>query len=243
MTAAASRVVIVNADDLGQSSGVNAGIAAAHEHGVVTSASLMVRWPAAREGAAYGHAHPSLSVGLHVDLGEWVYAGDRWSALYEFDALDDRTQVRGEIMRQLDAFRDLVGRDPTHLDSHQDVHEREPARSLMLALAQQLDIPLRNQTPSVRYCGDFYGQTAEGTPMPAGISVDSLVSLLAELPPGVTELACHPGAADDLDGSMYRIERATEVETLCDRRVRKAIAAGEIELRTFHDANGPWATR
>ena len=42
-----SRAVIVNADDFGQSAGINRGIVEAHERGIVTSASLMVRWPAA----------------------------------------------------------------------------------------------------------------------------------------------------------------------------------------------------
>jgi len=37
------RYLIVNADDFGQSPGVNRGIIQAHEHGIVTSASLMVR--------------------------------------------------------------------------------------------------------------------------------------------------------------------------------------------------------
>ena len=39
---AARRAVIVNADDFGQSAGINRGVIEAHERGVVTSASLMV---------------------------------------------------------------------------------------------------------------------------------------------------------------------------------------------------------
>src|SRR5687767_10207836 len=63
------RYLIVNADDFGLSPGVNAGIVAAHENGIVTSASLMVRKLAAAEAADYGRRHPKFSVGLHVDLG------------------------------------------------------------------------------------------------------------------------------------------------------------------------------
>ena len=48
------RYVIINADDFGQSPGINRGVIQAHEQGLVTSASLMVRWPAAAEAAAYG---------------------------------------------------------------------------------------------------------------------------------------------------------------------------------------------
>ncbi len=67
------RGLIVNADDYGRSSGINRGVIKAHESGIVTSASLMVRWPAAVEAAEYCRDRPDLSLGLHVDLAEWVY--------------------------------------------------------------------------------------------------------------------------------------------------------------------------
>jgi predicted glycoside hydrolase/deacetylase ChbG (UPF0249 family) len=58
-----TRAAIVNADDFGQSAGINRGIVEAHQRGIVTSASLMVRWHAASEAAAaYARAHPRLSV-------------------------------------------------------------------------------------------------------------------------------------------------------------------------------------
>ncbi len=63
------RYLIVNADDFGLSFGVNRGIIEAFEHGVVTSASLMVNWIGAAEAAAYARQHPTLSLGLHIDLG------------------------------------------------------------------------------------------------------------------------------------------------------------------------------
>src|SRR5215831_3654590 len=77
------RQLIVNADDFGQSPGVNRGIIQAHERGIVTSASLMVRWRAAAEAAAYARAHPRLGLGLHVDLGEWEYRDGDWTMLYQ----------------------------------------------------------------------------------------------------------------------------------------------------------------
>ena len=80
---ATARFLVVNADDLGLSAAVNAGIAAAHERGIVTSASLMVRQGAAAEAAAYAAAHPALAVGLHLDLGEWDYVDGEWMAAYQ----------------------------------------------------------------------------------------------------------------------------------------------------------------
>lgn len=231
---AAERYLIVNADDFGLSPGVNWGIIQAHEQGIVTSASLMVRWPAAAEAATYGREHPELSLGLHVDLGEWAYHDGDWVPVYEVVPLGDITAVGDEVSRQLAIFRCLVGRDPTHIDSHQHVHLREPVRSVLIEIARNLAVPLRHCSPEVRYCGEFYGQTAEGLPLPDVISINGLLEILSALPLELTELICHPGKVDDPE-TMYRSERAQEVKVLCDPRVRAAIEAMGIELRSFRN--------
>ena len=228
---ATERYLIVNADDFGQSFGINRGVVEAHERGIVTSASLMVRWPAAVEAAGYGRERP-FSLGLHIDLGEWAYQDGQWEPLYEVVPLGDRTAVAEEVARQLDAFRQLAGKDPTHIDSHQHVHRREPVRSVLLETAHQLAVPLRECSPEVRYCGAFYGQTADGFPLADVISVAGLMRILAALPPGLTELGCHPGDEDDLH-TMYGRERAEEMKVLCDPRVRAVLAARGIRLRSF----------
>jgi chitin disaccharide deacetylase len=226
------RHLIVNADDFGRSPGVNQGIIAAYEGGIVTSASMMVRWPAAAEAAAYSRAHPALSLGLHFDFGEWVYQRGSWIPVYKIASTDDLTAVAQEATRQLSAFRRLMGCDPTHLDSHQHAHRQEPVHSVLIGFARKLAIPLRHYCPRIGYCGSFYGQTAQGLPLPGAISVDTLLGILSALPPGITELACHPGVGEDLE-SGYREERAQEVKALCDSRVRAAIVAEEIELWSF----------
>jgi predicted glycoside hydrolase/deacetylase ChbG (UPF0249 family) len=227
--------LVVNADDFGQSPAINRGVAVAHERGIVTSASLMVRWPSAVDAAAYAGAHRDLSLGLHIDLGEWRWRDGGWQPLYEAVALDDAAAVEKEIARQLATYRRLAGGNPTHVDSHQHVHLREPVRSILVAVAAELAIPLRQCGAVVRYCGDFYGQTAEGSPIAGGVSVSALLEILASIAPGVTELSCHPGMGDDLE-TMYRTEREEEVRTLCDPRVRTALVTLGVELRSFATA-------
>ncbi len=229
---AGKRYLIVNADDFGQSPGVNRGIIEAHERGIVTSASLMVRWPAAADAAAYAQERPELSVGLHLDLAEWAYRDGEWARLYEVVQEDDAEAVAKEVERQVEAFRRLVGKDLTHLDSHQHVHLGEPLRSVLIKLAAELGVPLRGCNPDVHYCDHFYGQTERGSPYPEGITVDRLISILKSFPPGFTELGCHPGMADGLN-TMYKAEREQEVKVLCDPRVRNAIVAMGIELCSF----------
>ncbi len=232
MSAKTKKYLIVNADDFGLNPGVNRGIIEAHEHGIVTSASLMVRWPATTQAAAYSREHPSLSLGLHVDLSEWAYRDETWVPLYEVVPTDDITAVANEVSRQLATFRGLVGKDPTHLDSHQHAHLEEPVRSVVVEIARKLAVPLRHCSPTICYCGEFYGQTAEGSPLPDAISVDRLIDILATLPPGLTELCAHPGYPVGLD-TMYCSERVVEVRTLCNPRVRAAVVAFGIELRSF----------
>ena len=216
------RFLIVNADDFGLSEGVNRGIIEAHERGIVTSASLMVLKPSASSAAAYSREHLRLDVGLHLDLGEWAYDGEAWVPVYRVVPLDDHTVVAEELERQLSDFRRLVGRDPTHLDSHQHVHQDEPVRSAALELARRLGVPLRHFSAGIQYCGRFYGQTARGLPLPEAISVESLIAILTDLPPGLTELGCHPGRVTG-EESPYGSERSTELDVLSHPRVRTVL--------------------
>ena len=67
-----------------------------------------------------------------------------------------------------------------------------------------------------------------------GISPTHLVEMMRSLLEGVTEVACHPGFADDLV-TMYRAERQVELDALCDPAVRGAVREEGIELIGFAD--------
>jgi chitin disaccharide deacetylase len=226
------RWLIVNADDLGRSPGINRGILRAHEQGIVTSASLMVRWPAAVEAATLAREHSALAVGLHLDFCEWTHRGEGWAPVYRVVPVEDERAVRAEAARQLERFVELLGGPPTHLDSHQHVHRTEPVRSVLLALAAELEVPLRHYSRGIRYRGDFFGQDGEGAPLPENLTVENLCGILRALPPGITELGCHPGEGADFR-SAYREERAQEVRVLCDPRVREVLAEEGIGLTSF----------
>ncbi len=173
-----TRRLIVNADDLGQSAGINRGIAAAADGGIVTSSSLMVRWPAAEQAATWARATPLVSVGLHVDLGEWVPAGHGWEPLYEVVATSDPSVVGDELSRQLGMFLRLIGRGPSHIDVHQHLQREEPLRSLLLHVGERLGVPVRGVAGGIGYRGSFYGQYGAGHPYPQGITLESLLVIL-----------------------------------------------------------------
>lgn len=225
------KTLIVNADDFGLNIGVNRGVLRAHSQGIVTSASMMVRQPAAEAAAAAARDHPELSLGLHVDLGEWRLADGEWTATYLWVDPGNGSAVQQELALQLDLFRRLVGRDPTHLDSHQHVHRAEPARGLLADLAAHLEIPLRHRS-AARYFGGFYGRGRDDRPLPQAITPEALTAALRALPDGVTELCCHPGEStgEPLD---YDAERAVELASLCHPTVRAELEHGEVALRSF----------
>ena len=226
MSGAASegaRILVVNADDLGASEGVNRGILHAHVHGIVTSASLMVTGRAREQAAELAREHPELGVGLHWDLD-----GER-------APLEDGRAVRDELTRQLDAFETLVGRPPTHVDSHHHVHRRDEIAPIARELAAALGVPLREEG-SVRYVGGFYGQWEWQVTDLEHIRPEFLIWILRnEVDEGWTEIGCHPGFVTDDFTSAYLAEREVEVETLTDPRVRAEIEALGIRLATYAD--------
>jgi predicted glycoside hydrolase/deacetylase ChbG (UPF0249 family) len=229
------RYLIVNADDFGLSHGVNRGVMQAHAAGILTSASLMVYGPAASEAAAYSRRERNFSTGLHVDLGEWIYQKGDWQHIYQKAALDDPKAVAKEVSRQMTMFRRLMGKNPTHLDSHQHVHRHTTVLNVLVRLSRRLGVPLRHHNLSIHYCGAFYGQTGEGAPRRRVLSRLGLRKILKGLPIGLSELCCHPGLDNDVK-SVYRTERTKEVKVLCDPRIRGMLIAERIELRSYAHA-------
>jgi predicted glycoside hydrolase/deacetylase ChbG (UPF0249 family) len=214
------RTLIINGDDFGLSPGVNDGIVEAHTKGVLTSASLMVNKPAAAEAAALAKSHPELSTGLHfVD---------------DSPELDDPAYAATEFEKQLERFRELTGRDPTHVDSHHHVHARGGRITTFARLVEPLGVPLR-LAGQVRYVGGFYAHTRPGVSHVRFVSPEYLVHVVAnEAFEGFSELGCHPALRADFDSS-YRYEREVELATLTEPDLREELDLLGVQLRSFHD--------
>lgn len=230
MEPSAEKYLIVDADDFGASTGVNEGIVEAHTRGIVTSASLMVTGRAVRDAVARSRDYPGLSIGLHWDVwGEDERAFD----------LGNRAALRDEFHRQVDHFYHLLGRLPTHIDSHRHAHRQAGLLSLFRDLVAPLGVPLRDDG-RVRYVGHFYAQWEWLVPNLEYVSVPFLQRLLREeVRPGWTELACHPGYRSPDFASVYLAEREVEVRTLTDPRVRETITELGIRLASYLDYPAP----
>jgi predicted glycoside hydrolase/deacetylase ChbG (UPF0249 family) len=218
------KYLIVNGDDFGASRGINRGIMEAHQRGILTSASLLVNRPASNEAAALSRTAPELSVGLHVDLERHRDA----------PAAASPGRLRAELREQFARFQALMGRAPTHLDSHHNVHRAPDALPHFLELARTYDLPLREHSP-VRYFPSFYGRWG-GESHLEQISVESLARILErEIGDGFTELSCHPGYVDPDYPSGYTVEREAELRTLCSRRIIQTLAEQLIQLVNYHE--------
>jgi chitin disaccharide deacetylase len=135
------RRLIINADDFGLTRGVNRAIVEAHEHGVVTSSTLMANGPAFDDAVRLAQSAPRLSIGCHVVLvdGSPVLEAARVSSLvnradpacfgdgigkFAFRALSGRLnsdQVEAEVAAQVRKLQS-AGIVVSHLDTHKHTH-------------------------------------------------------------------------------------------------------------------------
>ena len=146
--------LIVNADDLGWTEGVNRGIVDAHRKGLVTSSSLLANGRAFASALAAAQTNPQLGVGVHLNLSDGpptAPAEEVRGLLNEGGDLEEgpeslllRIASRGlaleEVEREWDAQIQKVrdaGIRPTHLDGHKHVQMLPGLFEIALRLAKK----------------------------------------------------------------------------------------------------------
>jgi len=149
--------LIVNADDLGWTDGVNRGILEAFHHGIVTSTSLLANGAAFAGGVEAARSAPGLGIGVHLNLSDGLPVADRETVT---SLLNDEgkfaggpeslllrrvrrglllAEVENEWDAQIQKVRD-AGLAPTHLDGHKHVHMLPGLFEIALKLAKRHDI-------------------------------------------------------------------------------------------------------
>jgi chitin disaccharide deacetylase len=159
-----SGLLIVNADDWGASETTTESIAACFAAGGVTSATAMVHM-ADSERAAVRALELGLPTGLHLNLTQ-LFDGPavppraremQARVVAQFGQLRRRDRllpnlaqwrsVRHCVEDQLECFRRLYGREPTHVDGHNHVH-LNPA--VLFALPEHLHVRTATHPPTAR---------------------------------------------------------------------------------------------
>jgi predicted glycoside hydrolase/deacetylase ChbG (UPF0249 family) len=222
-----TKLLIVHADDLGETHSVNAAAIKALQSGTINSASLMVPCPWFPEIADYAKSHPDADFGLHLTLtSERVYY--RWGPVAPADevpslmdkdgyfrqdweegvhvnAKEVEIELRAQIERAL-----AMGVRPTHLDSHQYrlIMNGKELFEAMLRVAHEYKLPIF--VTSDWFADHPYLRASLG---PSDIVLDHTITIEPEIPPekwsefylaalknlksGVTEFVIHPGYDDD----------------------------------------------
>ncbi|CAN5743479.1 chitin disaccharide deacetylase [soil metagenome] len=229
-----SKFLIVNADDLGLSSGVDRGIVEAHEHGIVTSTTALANLPGAAAGIALVQRRaPTLGLGLHLNLtfGRPLLPPEAVPSLVGADGrfvgvtrgfFSTRrwhlAQVRLELEAQLGRFVELTGGLPDHLDSHQLVGSLSPVcRAVMLDLADTHALPVRR--------GGLPGLRVEREPSWGGHSATSLFKTWST----GTFMGVYARVSLEPDALEVRFfDRGATPETLL--RILSALPVGVTEL-------------
>lgn len=148
------KLLIINADDFGGSKGINAAVAHVREHGLLTSASLMVTGDAADEAVSIARSDPQLAVGLHLALSnarcmldpkyipDIVDSGGRFGnnpatcACRYYFSRRAKIQIRSEIEAQFEAFA-RTKLPLSHVDGHQHLHLHPAVLPTVIDLAKQ----------------------------------------------------------------------------------------------------------
>jgi predicted glycoside hydrolase/deacetylase ChbG (UPF0249 family) len=254
-----TRRLITNADDFGDTPGVNAAVLKAYREGILRFASLMTGRPAAAEAARIAKDNPGLGVGLHLELCADAPAQ---AGLRYFFSPKARAGLEGEIRAQIEALL-AFGIKPTHIDGHINVHAHPVIFPAVCRLAREYGIP-RVRLPNGEWealkgfpgaekagtavlagvfgaMGAWIESAAEGLEMPrtwgllrSGLMKEDYVCwLIGRLPEGTTEMYFHPTTDPKqraTDLPAPTHQSTTELETLLSPRVRRALEENGVEL-------------
>ena len=188
----------------------------------------------------------------HMD-GRMVVRGLRFFALPAV-----RKQLEAEIRAQFAAFA-RTGLALDHVNVHKHFHLHPTVLGLLLRVGRDCglsavripDEPLwcapvtgcflkpwiALMRRRLRAAGLMYNDTVFGLGASGAMTETKLLTIIARLPPGVTEIYLHPATKSGgaIGSSMSGYRHAEELAALLSPRVREAIAAAEVGQGGFAD--------
>lgn len=233
--------IIINADDFGLTDGCNEGIIKAIKKGVVTSTTVMMNMPYAKEGIDKLKTMNFQSVGIHLTLtcGTPTLPSEEVSSLTDeenkFFKRKEKLfpnmyldEVEKELRNQIELFI-KTGLKPTHLDSHHHIHIYDGVREIVCKLAKEYNLPLRhvdektksylninNIMTTDKFSMDFYG---------GKVQINTLKRILSSFDGDALEIMVHPAIIDEelVRVSSYNKERVRELEILTSDEIKRWI--------------------
>ena len=226
--------LIINADDLGWSPGVNRGILVAYTNGIVNSSSLIVTHPGFEEAVQLISEHHLPNIGIHFNLteGKSVLSGhttltdSRGNFHRNIHQMNDVNfeEVRRELTAQYGKAMD-AGVTVTHMDTHHHLHMTLRFRKIFAEFSKAHGLPLRKVHPSSRnplkrlslildmWGVDFYTDHFNADFYARNATKEVLKRIINDYKGRSVEIMCHPGYTDSLNGE-YNDLREKELSIL-----------------------------
>jgi predicted glycoside hydrolase/deacetylase ChbG (UPF0249 family) len=266
-----ARVLILNCDDLGMHSSINAAILDAVREGVASSASLMVPSPAAAEAMQLLHHAPDVPFGIHLTLTR-DGPGHRWAPVSPVGTVPSLVDAGGllltsaevpQLLNQVhieDVERELrvqigvvtrSGLTPTHLDWHVMADGgRADVMELTLDLAREHGLAARVWLEPRRRA-----TRARGLPVVDHDFLDSFAldvsgktqrfaQLLRDLPIGLNEWAVHPALGEEsaAEANLGWAVRRSDYAFLVCPLARQLIEDEGIVISDYRRLQQAWAS-
>lgn len=245
--------IIINADDFGLTDGCNYGIIYAMKLGVVTSTSIMINMPKAKEAIQLALDNGIEEIGLHLNLtcGEPVSPKEEVASLInergffyrrrtELFPVMDLSEAEKELRNQILEFK-KYNIKLSHLDSHHHIHMYDGIREIVANLAKEFNLPLRHPDLETKellkklkvkttdfFSMGFYSDKA---------NINELINIIDKFPEGSIEIMTHPAIVDKelFELSSYNKDRLLELKVLTSPEVINWIKDNNIKLITYKD--------
>lgn len=222
-------IIIINADDFGLSDETNETVLASFEQSLVTSATLMANMPAFQSACQQAQEHHfAQHLGLHFNLtygkplthdirlvknicnsqGEFEFGLPRHTL---YLPKTTKQAIYQELKQQWQACLDN-GIQPSHIDSHQHVHNLLPIANIVASFAKQKGVPVR----LARNTGKNIGMAKAAFKSIVNARITRLSKTAVRYactpidlingfkPEGIVEIICHPKRlADGRIGDDY----------------------------------------
>lgn len=245
--------IILRADDLGYSEGVNYGIVKSVKEGIIKSVGVMPNMPAVTHGLALLE-NDDVCLGQHTNIcigkpltdparipslvdehGEFKSSKQYRSAKEDFVVLEE---VILEIEAQYHRFVELTGRKPEYFEGHAVSSDNFFKGLEMVA-----------EKYGLKYSGMSFGGDAltigntkvyihMDSMKPEYDPYESLKTMVNQAHDHAVEMMiCHPGYLDAyiLKNSSLTIPRTQEVEMVCDPEIKQWLKDQDVQILSYRD--------
>lgn len=248
--------LLIRADDLGYSKGINYGIYEAVHSGIINNVGVMVNMPTTKHGLNL-LKNEDVDLGLHTVICAGYPLSDpakvssivdeqglfKKSQVYRAADRDlvDLDEVKIEIEAQYQKFVQLVGRKPDYFEGHAVVSNNF-IRGMEI-VAEKYNVPFL----PFAFKGAVSFKKTTLTLLMESMQKDyqpfetfKKAIQLAEKNNGeIPMVICHPGYLDDyiLKHSSLTLPRTQEVEMTCSEEVKEIIRNRQVRLIKYSELN------